>query len=621
MLGLCIDEFFVSYIFQLDHNISDEFHGNDDGIVPDSAYEDGGQFPVLVSRRNKQRHEDMGSGTMHLKSNNFIKREGDMFGRNLWHEKDTGGSPVSRDAGSGKDVQDMILEDTKISDHGFNGGHVDAGESFCSADPMLCDSSAAANDGEYNYSLDNIPNAENNLSFMNNGDKESNDLFYGWGDMENFEDVNNMLRSCDSTFGLESLNNDDDLCWFSSAQPNENTEAGMTDGVKPDTMLESQRTPMLQVEDFLNNSESSHAVEDGYGYTFVGGSAQGNSSENVSDTSLQKKDVLMLDEEANLGKKQTGHLHHLDGKSDGYSENSFTLQHGMDTNQYYSPSAFQQPGVPYSHFNCEQQLSDPVSACESKSGIKSENNPNPSSVSNESYTSNQAQSVESLQGPTVDDRCRKGFEKRVHLKHGQDMPPSFAASSRKSSKKNPVVFPDAAPIQKSDHTKAAAELETSNRQESSCVSSVVDDISLEATSLRQLQQVVDQLDVRTKLCIRDSLYRLAKSAEQRHNCMNPNGGNRQEKGAGSHLETGETDKYVEFMDIETDTNPIDRSIAHLLFHRPSDSSRSPDKDVLTYKSHPMFPQPNSSPSLRIEKQEETPELRTETEVVASDKKG
>lgn len=26
-----------------------------------------------------------------------------------------------------------------------------------------------------------------------------------------------------------------------------------------------------------------------------------------------------------------------------------------------------------------------------------------------------------------------------------------------------------------------------------------------------------QLDIRTKLCIRDSLYRLAKSAEQRHN--------------------------------------------------------------------------------------------------------
>lgn len=32
-----------------------------------------------------------------------------------------------------------------------------------------------------------------------------------------------------------------------------------------------------------------------------------------------------------------------------------------------------------------------------------------------------------------------------------------------------------------------------------------------------------QLDVKTKLCIRDSLYRLAKSAEQRHNDADASG--------------------------------------------------------------------------------------------------
>lgn len=96
---------------------------------------------------------------------------------------------------------------------------------------------------------------------------------------------------------MDGLNNEDGLCWFSSAQPNEDTEATMTDDIKPDIMLENQRTPMLQVEDFLNNSESNHAVEDEYEYTVVGGSAQGKSAENVTDTSLQNKDILMLDEE------------------------------------------------------------------------------------------------------------------------------------------------------------------------------------------------------------------------------------------------------------------------------------------------------------------------------------
>lgn len=192
--------------------------------------------------------------------------------------------------------------------------------------------------------------------------------------------------------------------------------------------------------------------------------------------------------QVNLEKKQIDRLHHPDWKSDGCSDNSFTLQHSgtsserVDTNQYYPSSTFQQPGVIYSQFNCEQP-SDQISACESDSGIKAENKPNPSSASNESYTSNRAQSVDSLQGPTVDHRCRKGFEKRVNLQPGKDLPPpSFAAPNLKIGLVN-------------DHRKAAAKLETSNMQENSCVSSVVDDISLEATSFRQLQQVVEQVQL------------------------------------------------------------------------------------------------------------------------------
>lgn len=94
---------------------------------------------------------------------------------------------------------------------------------------------------------------------------------------------------------MDSLNNEDDLGWFSSAQPNQETEGTMTDDIKPDKMLENQRTPMLQVEDFLNNSDSNHAIEDEYGYTFGVDSAQRKSSENASNTSSQQKDILMQD--------------------------------------------------------------------------------------------------------------------------------------------------------------------------------------------------------------------------------------------------------------------------------------------------------------------------------------
>lgn len=53
-----------------------------------------------------------------------------------------------------------------------------------------------------------------------------------------------------------------------------------------------------------------------------------------------------------------------------------------------------------------------------------------------------------------------------------------------------------------------------------------------------------QLDIRTKLCIRDSLYRLARSAEQRHNCVNADVGTRDDRDTSCPLMDQETNKYV-----------------------------------------------------------------------------
>ncbi|KAI5661407.1 hypothetical protein M9H77_20730 [Catharanthus roseus] len=131
------------------------------------------------------------------------------------------------------------------------------------------------------------------------------------------------------------------------------------------------------------------------------------------------------------------------------------------------------------------------------------------------------------------------------------------------------------------------EVGTSTMEESSSVNSGLDEISLEAASFRQLQLVMEQLDLRTKLCIRDSLYRLAHSAEQRHNHANLNDSCcGDDRDTGGILVTEGANKFaVGFMDMERDTNPIDRSIAHLLFHRPSDSSAAiPLQDSLPYKT-------------------------------------
>ncbi|CBI29465.3 unnamed protein product, partial [Vitis vinifera] len=129
---------------------------------------------------------------------------------------------------------------------------------------------------------------------------------------------------------------------------------------------------------------------------------------------------------------------------------------------------------------------------------------------------------------------------------------------------------------------------------------MLEEISLEATSFRQLQNVTEQLDIRTKLCIRDSLYRLARSAEQRHNCGSLNSSSRDDGDTGGLLMAAEPNKCTGFMDMETDTNPIDRSIAHLLFHRPSDPSIVPN-DALSLKSQNMMQGSITSPPVVAEK--------------------
>ncbi|KAK9287223.1 hypothetical protein L1049_015636 [Liquidambar formosana] len=189
-------------------------------------------------------------------------------------------------------------------------------------------------------------------------------------------------------------------------------------------------------------------------------------------------------------------------------------------------------------------------------------------------------------------------EKREKLYRQQGLQASFTRNSKCDDLVVQAAFCDSVSIQKKVHPseneveghsevegvsiEIPAELDSSNVQESSCMSSVLDEISIEATSFCQLQHVMEQLDIRTKLCIRDSLYRLARSAEQRHNC-------------------GKSGWCTGFMDMETNTNPIDRAIAHLLFHRPSDPSVMSANDALPLKYHNLIPGPVISPPVMAEK--------------------
>ncbi|CAJ1978116.1 unnamed protein product [Sphenostylis stenocarpa] len=109
------------------------------------------------------------------------------------------------------------------------------------------------------------------------------------------------------------------------------------------------------------------------------------------------------------------------------------------------------------------------------------------------------------------------------------------------------------------------------QDDSKTISSAIDDHFVEDTILYMLQDVISKLDVKIRLCIRDSLFRLAQSAMQRNyasDTSSTNNSSREETVVVAREESSSQNRYARIADVETKTNPIDRTVAHLLFHRP-----------------------------------------------------
>eukprot|EP00250_Pteridium_aquilinum_P013290 c21255_g1_i1 orf=285-2903(-) len=129
------------------------------------------------------------------------------------------------------------------------------------------------------------------------------------------------------------------------------------------------------------------------------------------------------------------------------------------------------------------------------------------------------------------------------------------------------------------------------------------DESLAATVLHELLHIASKMDTRTRLCLRDGFCRLAGNAMQRRAA----GDRRDSKRKNSEpinrsctadsLSTSEqscSQRLLTVDDIvETETNPMDRFIAHLLFHKRFPSSFMP----LYMNCTPCNNSENSEPGL------------------------
>ncbi|KAF2309005.1 hypothetical protein GH714_000052 [Hevea brasiliensis] len=610
-------------VANLEDNVWDEFSESDDHIVPHPAEESRDQFRVHSDNHKKPRLEvicvvsnagDASRYTQRKEETSLptLTRKDRMLDKGSWSHAPDGVFPASCDSGTVKEVTSMASEETRPSYHFLknrNAGSV--GSEFCSDDPILGEKSTADDTDTHLFPLSHVSQTDNDLNFFDNDreDKENSDLlYYGWpDDIGNFEDVDRMFRSCDSTFGLGSLSNEDDLCWFSSSHSAE----GADDALKLASNFSSSEASALNLNcisehhdaSMLNNEDAS-VNDSNKGSLLMGDKISSNTAgaadnspfthlqfPNRSDAKSVSKNDLMLNEQKSgkatkpLRRKEkernldNGGSFHRNGNLKQFADTQ--CSHGDPPHQVFSPPGAQQrkqnivsdslnhlqTHIPYMHMD-HGHSSNQTSVGPNQSGIKSESNGLPSPPPKESsFESNQVQSMESSHSPSLEAPAIT-TEKRERLYHNQDLQVPYARSFKCANIASPTAFYDSV---QSQARQSGVRLKVTVR--------------------------LKELDIRTKLCIRDSLYRLARSAEQRHNCVNANGGKRDDRHTGSPLMAEETNKSTGFLDMETDTNPIDRSIAHLLFHRPPDSSVMPVNDALSLKSHAMVHGSVTSPRM------------------------
>ncbi|KAI3774572.1 hypothetical protein L1987_49131 [Smallanthus sonchifolius] len=445
-----------------------------------------------------------------------------------------------------KDMPNLASDDIRMQDDCFKGSYA---------------TSATGDNNSYSYTLTQLSQA-GDLCFVDNNceDKESGDLlYYGWPDIGNFEDVDKMLRSCDSSFGLGITDNDGELGWFTSDRIE-----GTEEALKMDFKF-----PCPEPSGLKNILHPDHESSE--------------SNNHRSSCISESKDELNYRDQINLQKRRSKHLNQAEGKKAGKGV-------GNNDGSFYQISDLRSNDSRLSSNNKSDQAFTSVGNRQQYRNLELDYFGH--MQSNSCYLPpdylHQTTTVPMLSGTAAETDERK---------QSQGFQPLFIGSPRQmgimfQSSKGVLVFDEKqGNLSVKEHEsrrdiegdQKGVDIGLLNLQESSSVSSELDEISLEATSFRQLRQVMEQLDLRTKLCIRDSLYRLARSAEQRHNNPSVSSGATDANDHGGPLMSERTNKCTGSMDMETDTNPIDRSVAHLLFHRPSESHNLPS---------PFPPQPN-----------------------------
>ncbi|XP_057419922.1 protein LNK1-like [Lotus japonicus] len=147
-----------------------------------------------------------------------------------------------------KEQKRETSDNRSMSDHYFKSSNLDStGGELCADDTILGDKCLMEDDTVSQYSISHISQPDNELSFLDND---------GWLDFGNFEDIDRTMLNCDLTFGMGSLNNEEEFCWLSSSHGTE----GSDDALKSDFKFSSaEASPFKSISD--NNINPNENIE------------------------------------------------------------------------------------------------------------------------------------------------------------------------------------------------------------------------------------------------------------------------------------------------------------------------------------------------------------------------
>ncbi|KAH7656216.1 hypothetical protein IHE45_18G062900 [Dioscorea alata] len=464
---------------------------------------------------------------------------------------------------------------------------------------------------------------DTNAGFLENDKEKEVDLMdYDWPDVSNMEDIDRLFRNCNSTFAQGSTSYADEPSWL-AALTGVNSNFSLKNDLlaayddKPPTIGNHTYAEWLDsnVETEWNYSTTVQA-NDGNDCTKVSASTQV-SNENILFGS-EDKDVISVHAkppESHYVFSEKARIQHSDcnnsnlerrhGKKRPLAEEKIVTSaasghqnyssHFSDQEHYSGPTSNPLGQMEYGLLTHQV----PFSLIRSSDKFDNESHPPTLYKALDHLMCDSPQRVDCLDHhlskpasmttqEDIDNQQTREQLSEVLMAKLPSQQNSFTSAIQKKYPKHSQLqyeISDSNLFVDRNSGHPAVEMDARTAHEGSCLTSDLSDDSLKETSFWQLHHVMDLFDIRTKLSLRDGLYRLAKSAEQRHGFTCANSPIRATKCTGS-CSTESLQNYAGYMDTETNTNPIDRAIAHLLFYGPSDSVSRPTSDAASIEFLP-----------------------------------